>query len=315
MLDLFGIDVTAEKRTNGVYYTTGNPFGNVAFARWANAAGLPKTSILEPFAGANLLITSLKDMGLCRRADSFDIAPAHADVKLRDTLADFPKGYDVCITNPPWLAKNSATRRGLAFPESSYDDLYKFALNKCINHCAYVAALVPESFIRASLFQERMSDFVSLTGDMFIDTDNPVGLALFAPDITPDVQVWRNSKKLGTLSKLESYRPRAKNRDNVRFNDPDGNVGFIAIDNTREASIRFCDPKELGDYEVRGTCRSITKILVDAPIRIEEWNRFIDNFRQQTRDVLLTSFKGLRKDGLYRRRADWDFARGVINYA
>ena len=285
------------------------------FARWANAAGLPKTSILEPFAGANLLITSLKDMGLCNRADSFDIAPAHADVKLRDTLTDFPTGYDVCITNPPWLAKNSATRRRLAFPATSYDDLYKFALSKCINHCAYVAALVPESFIRARLFQERMSDFVSLTGNMFIDTDNPVGLALFAPDITPEVQVWRNSDYLGSLSELESKRPIANRRDNVKFNAPDGNVGFIAIDNTREASIRFCDPKELGNYQVRGTCRSITKILVDAPIRIKEWNRFIDNFRQQTRDVLLTSFKGLRKDGLYRRRADWDFARGVINYA
>ena len=85
---------------------------------------MPKTSILEPFAGANLLISSLKDMGLCHRADSFDIAPAHTDVKLRDTLTDFPTGYEVCITNPPWLAKNSATRRGLAFPETPYDDLY-----------------------------------------------------------------------------------------------------------------------------------------------------------------------------------------------
>ena len=94
---------------------------------------------------------------------SCDIHPADERVEMRDTLDAFPLGFDVCITNPPWLAKNSVTARGLAFPDCSYDDLYKFALEKCLDNCGWVAALVPELFIRASLFQERLTDFVSLT--------------------------------------------------------------------------------------------------------------------------------------------------------
>ena len=214
---------------------------------------------------------------MCNRFCAYDIEPADRDVVYRDTIADFPGGFRVCITNPPWLAKNSATLRKLPFPTCEYDDLYKFALEKCLNNCDYVAALVPESFIRAKVFRSRLSEFVSLRAKLFRDTDHPVGLALFLPDTVPDVRVWSGVDEIGNLSALECLRPDPVNDGvRVRFNDPDGNVGLFALDNARERSIRFCDVRELANYVVKQSSRGITKIMVDGPVDIDAWNDYIE---------------------------------------
>ncbi len=129
------------------------------------------------FCRREILITHLQGMGLARRFAAYDIAPAAAEVRTRDTLADFPAGFDICITNPPWLAKNSATVRGLPFPETDYDDLYKLALalDYVSPIVSWVAALVPESFIRSGLFHHRLTDFISVRQRLFADTAHPAG--------------------------------------------------------------------------------------------------------------------------------------------
>ncbi len=304
------------KRQSGRYYTAGNPFEHIAFRAWAELAGLRRRTVLEPFAGANSLIRHLQAMRWCNAYSSFDIAPAHPDVRYRDTLADFPRGYDVCVTNPPWLARNSASARGLAFPETKHDDLYKVALEQCLECCRFVAALVPESFIRANLLQERLLFFVSLTANMFEETNHPVGLALFDDALgSPDqALVWSGDEFIGNLAELEQKRPQpSKEGSEITFNAPAGNVGLIALDNTIKPSIRFCDVAELRDYTVKPTGRHITKLAVDGPVRIDDWNDALTVFRQETRDVLMTSYKGIRKDGMYRRRCDWALARGIVH--
>lgn len=309
--------MTAEsKRKNGQFFTAGNPFRHRAFRVWANRASLPSVPVLEPFAGANGLIYHLESMGLCGRSASYDIQPASSRVCRRDTLASFPAGYDVCITNPPWLAKNSASVRGIRFRAGDHDDLYKFALERCLDNCGWVAALVPESFIRAKLFQDRLTDFVSLTARLFADTGHPAGLALFQPTPAKDVRVWSGQSCVGWLSALEALRPHPMpDGASVRFNERNGNVGLIALDNTKTASIRFCKSGDLSEYEVKSTGRHITKIAVSGRVRISAWNEYLNRFREQTRDVLMTCYKGIRKDGMYRRRLDWDLARGIIHHA
>ncbi len=314
------------KRENGRYYTAGNPFDHPAFLAWAELARLRSSTVLEPFAGANSLVQRLQEMGLCSAFASFDAAPASPDVQRRDTLADFPAGYDVCVTNPPWLARNSAAWRGLAFPDAPYDDLYKVALERCLDNCPFVAALVPDSFIRAGLFHDRLFAFVSLKADMFADTGHPVGLALF-DDYSglapldgyvgrPDrMQVWSGDAYVGDLAQMEARRPKPlSGRAAVAFNEPCGNAGLLALDNTIEASIRFCDVRELAGYRVKPSGRAITKIAVDGPVRIADWNAALSAFRVETRDALMTAYKGIRKDGMYRRRCDWALARGIIHY-
>ena len=286
---------------------------------------------MEPFAGAKDIPQLIDAANLrCRDWSLFDIEPGAAGVVQRDTLADFPKGFNVCITNPPWLARNSATRRGLPFPEATrYDDLYKYALEQCLAHCGWVAAIIPEAFIRSGLFLKRLHDFISLvpqtqgpaeqengkrdTSYMFEDTEHPVGLALFAPEAPSDVRVWRNNQLLGGINELRRHLPQPSSNRSIVFNDPSGNLGLIAIDNTVSASIRFCPPAELGDYPVRVNCRSITKIGVPWDVNIDLLNARLKTIREKTHDVFLTAFKGIRRDGHYRRRLDWTLSRAIVD--
>ena len=301
------------KRQNGQFYTVVNPFRHEAFRTWAADANMSRACVLEPFAGANSLIAHLEALGACRRSISYDIEPSHPEVQRRDTLESFPTGFDICVTNPPWLARNSATARGLDFPECEYDDLYKFATEKCLDNCGWVAVLVPESFIRANIFRERLSDFVSITSKLFADTHQPVGLALFRPDPVSETTVWSRGDRVGALSDLERMRPvPAANPPGVRFNDPNGDVGLIAFDNTRTASIRFCEASEVDGYEIKHSSRFITKIRFEGQVRIDAWNSYLRNFRSRTRDVLMTCYRGLREDGMYRRRLDWRLAREIM---
>lgn len=301
------------KRELGQYYTVGNPFSLKPFALWAQKANLKKKIVLEPFAGANNIIALLQELDYASDFKSFDIAPNADYVDYRDSLKTFPQGYEVCITNPPWLAKNSATRRGLFFPNPDYDDVYKFALSKCLQNCRYVAAIIPESFITANIFHNRLSCVISLAYEMFSDTDAPACLALFNPENTDDFEVFRNNQRLGTYYEMQSFLPQGCDGHEVSFNDDGGNLGLFAIDGTKTASIRFCQAKELKNYRVSGSCRSITKIKTDKKVDIDCLNKNLNDFRNSTQDVFLTAFKGLRKDGMYRRRLDFGLARRIIN--
>lgn len=305
-----------DKRLLAQYDTVENPFDNIPFKNWAKQANIAAIPILEPFAGRNHLIEHLQKMDLCKLFMSYDINPRSKLVYKKDTLACFPLGFEVCITNPPWLARNSATARNIAFPKGyKYNDVYKIALENCLTYCGWVAALVPESFIRCNDFRERLDTFISLPQKIFHNTENPVGLALFTPHHTADVNIWSNNTYIGLLTMLEATTPRVKeNGCNIRFNDINGNVGLFAVDNTREESIRFCPIEELSQYNVKNSSRYITKIHVDGNINIEKWNTTLKSFRNLTQDVLMTSCKGIRKDGKYRRRCHWELARGIIHY-
>ncbi len=320
-----------KKRANGRYYTRGNPFQMEVFQTWAKALNLEQQTVLEPFAGAKHIPQLIAAADLqCGDWACYDIAPGAKGIVQRDTLLDFPRGFDVCITNPPWLARNSATRRGLPFPETTHhNDLYKYALEQCLTHCSWVAAIIPEAFIRSGLFLQRLCDFISLvpqtqgsmaqenkkrdTSYMFEDTEHPVGLALFAPDATSDVRVWRNNQLIGGLNALRKHLPMRSSNRGIVFNEPNGNLGLIAIDNTVSASIQFCPPAELAGYPIRHQCRSITKIGVPWRVDIEMLNARLATIREKTHDVFLTAFKGIRRDGQYRRRLDWALARSIID--
>ncbi len=305
-----------QKRQNGRFYTEGNPFVLDPFRQWAKKIGLAEKKVLEPFAGANNIIRALQQEGFAKEFESFDIEPQDSNVLFMDTLAEFPTGYEVSITNPPWLAKNSATRRGLNFPNTIHDDLYKYALEKCLAYCEYVAAIIPATFLQSSFPVNRLDSVILLHDQsMFLDTDNPVCLALFAPQ-TSNVKVYHDNDFIGELEELKNLLPKPRMNQRLIFNHPEGELGFIAIDGTKAPSIRFISGWELGNYPIVHTSRMITRIKSDVAIEddlIKELNARIDEFREQTKDVFLTPFKGLRKDGMYRRRMDYSLARHFIN--
>ncbi|MCL2040157.1 MAG: hypothetical protein FWG85_06985 [Bacteroidetes bacterium] len=300
------------KRTQGQYFTKYNPFENEGFLEWAEKCNLKEQTILEPFAGANNLIDMLKKMELCNDFISFDIEPKNNEVQYKNTLIDFPKSYNVCITNPPYLAQNSATRRGLFYPKTKYDDLYKYALELCLKNCNYVAAIIPASFLNAELFRNRLSYYILLNTKMFDDTDCPVCLALFEKK-SDDVKVY-DEHYIGLLSELEKKIPQGENIE-MRFNSPTGSLGLIAIDNTIEPSIRFIEGDKIPASRISVSSRSITRINIGCSLilLIDKLNDRLAQFREDTNDIFLTPFKGLRKDNKYRRRLDYALARKLIS--
>ena len=306
----------APKRIFGQYYTHGNPFSVPAFREWAATAGLPRQTILEPFAGANSIITHLQALNLCEKFAAFDINPQAPQVQRRDTLKKFPRHYNVCVTNPPWLAKNFVTHENVPGYQLHYDNLYKDCLAAMLSHCGYVAALVPASYSRSRLFFKRLHAFVLLhAADMFLDTAHPVGLALFGPAETSDFTIYYDDQKIGTYLSLRRHLPAQGPGPEIKFNIPSGNLGLIAFDNTRTRSIRFCAPDEITHYAIKPSSRFITKLQVNFPVnsrRLTQLNSALENFRDQTQDFFLTPFKGLRRDGRYRRRMDFALAKTFV---
>lgn len=45
---------------------------------------------------------------------------------------------------------------------------------------------------------------------------------------------------------------------------------------------------------------------------IKTCNKVLEEYRTKTNDIFLTSFKGLRSDGFYRRRLDYSTARLIV---
>ena len=313
-----GLSMMRGKRARGQFYTRGNPFNLRVFRRWAEGVDLPRCCVLEPFAGANHLIEALVGMGLCHQFCSYDVAPAGSGVRARDTIESFPLGFEVCVTNPPWLARNSATRRGLWFPRSVYDDLYKHCLELCLSHCRHVAALLPASYLQSGLFQERLESYVLLHDFLFADTENPTCLALFRAEPSPGVSIYYDDRYIGDLDTLKSNLPIARQDKKIKFNDPRGELGFISFDDTRESSIKFCHGEEVRDYAIKESSRFITRLsgeFGDVPSLVSRLNRDLEIFRRDTADIFLTPFKGMREDGYYRRRMDFHLARRFINAA
>ena len=230
-----------------------------------------------------------------------------------------PEGR-LAITNPPYLGKSSAKRRHLDWYESNtYDDLYKFALDRMLANFKYIAAIIPESFITSKDFRERLSIVISLTTIMFEDTEHPVCLALFSPEKSSDYEIWSMNSFLGMSSDMEKHKITSSLDVRMKFNDPRGRVGIRAIDGTIGSSIAFCPGDTINSNKIKHSSRSLTRISVDSDIDtvslINKANNILSVYRNNTQDVFLTSFKGLRRDGKYRRRIDFKTAREILNKA
>lgn len=312
------------KKRRGQYFTTTSPFGLPAFAAWA-AQFDPEETVLEPFAGSNGLIPMLREQGLAPSYASFDIEPAESTVRMRDTIADFPRGYSVCVTNPPYLAKNSATRSGLALPPmEGYDNLWKLSVSRCLAHCDFVAAIIPGSFLTSGLFQDRLQAVVSLNFEMFDDTEQPVCLALWGPHHTSGVfDVWQAGKRLGSSTALrrrvDGLLPAPRQPVDIQFNVLDGQIGIRGVDGLTGPSIRFVPAFDIPAAKVKESARFLTRIKIDSPhdpeLIIAEANVLLARYRMLTADVFLTSFRGIRKDRQFRRRLDWASARRILEVA
>ncbi len=136
---------------------------------------------------------------------------------------------------------------------------------------------------------------------MFMDTDNPVCLALFTQK-SNRINIYNDNTFIGTFKYLHSLVS-SKNHSNKKiiFNHPNGKLGLIAFDNTRAPSIRFCRGDEI-KRAIKHSDRLITRIDGDFKCNdtiINRLNFELNRIRRETHDVFFAPFKGLRKDGKY----------------
>lgn len=323
------------KKVLGQFYTDKNIFNNIAFLDWFNKIPMEyKSNILEPFAGSNGIIKMLNELSLIKNYTSYDIVPMNKNVVYKDTIKDFPLDFKVVISNPPFLAKNSATRRGLNVKIHPYHDLYELCVDLCLKNTEYVAVIIPESFITNNkIDKSRLSTVISLQEkNIFKDTEHPVCLALFTPFKNNDFKIYHNNEFIGLFNHLKNNENKMlslnKNRESkyeIIWHNPKGQVGLKTIDVTNaKEKIKFMDGDSIPSEEVSLYSRLRTRILIinkktGKPISktlskklIILLNQFLDEYRIKTNDVFLTSFKGLRDDSKYRRRLDFSKAKLIV---
>jgi hypothetical protein len=283
----------------------------------------------DPFAGNGDLLRMAECLGI-NNAVGLDIDP-QLGWKLNDSLISIPKIMgSIIITNPPYLTNYSAKRRKLYnrvakyFAATNYDDLYQIALEKCLDAGVGVA-IIPETFINSSFPKDRINSITILEDSPFEDTENPVCVVCFdgKRKYFRDIQIYKNDELLGSLEHFENLRLRPANISTFKFNDITGSLALRAVDATDSKKPILFMRKELLDYDLSGikhSSRLITVIQTDfqkkeLDMLIHYSNIILSDYRNKTKDVLLSPFKGNRKDGLRRRRLDYATARAILEIA
>lgn len=303
------------KQLLGQFYTTTDPFSiSDAFNAWYAMVPKDKT-ILEPFAGAGHLFSYID-----ANWDGFDLQPNHPKVVEKDTIKDFPIGYEVCITNPPYLAKTVVSRKKLPVI-LNHEDLYLDALQQCLNHCSYVAAIIPSTFWNQNLFKDRLYAWDKFDMELFTDTDNPVGVAYFVPTKVNRTRTFISGKEVF----LNTNNTPITTDFPVVFN-PEGLSPFLVngIDTIEKNNIHF---RKIDGFDIAklvdntGKCKSTNRNMfpIECPYLKEDdlpqINKMIDSWREETQDFFLTSFKSCKKDGKYRKRISFKEVRWILcNY-
>lgn len=299
------------QRSLGQYYTTSTIWLDPIVSDFI---GIDFERVIDPFAGGGDLVKHFPN------AIGYDIDPT-LGWPLNDSLLGIPatRPGDLCITNPPYLAKNAATRLKLAdahrYYETGFNDLYEVGIDQCLRAFDKVVAIIPESFITTPRFKDRLTLVNIVEQPLFADTDCPVLVACWDKHESPDFRVFKNSAFVGWWRDIASTIPEPAN-DNMTFNDPNGGLGLIGFDSTKGKTIRFCHGREID--EVKQTSRSKTRISIPVPVTdnlIDDCNGILGHLRQKSADVVLSPFKGNTKTGERRRRLDFSTARKIIGLA
>lgn len=286
-------------------------------------------AFLDPFCGKNDILNAVQKINPHAKTIGLDIDKS-LNAIYNDSLKEIPYKYKdyAIITNPPYLAKNSATRKKLDIPyfaESNHDDLYKIALDKCLQNNDKVLAIIPETAIH-NYPTKWMKEIIITCDKLFEDTECPVCIIIFDKEyarLHRPIEIWNKSTYLGTycdilirpIEKLSA--PKAKYE--IKFNDPNGELALIAIDSANGIDkIRFLKSEELQyNAPILNTSRAITKISIkNLPIKLDiliaKLNKQFQTIRKDSHDLLLSPFKNNDKFGIRRRRLDFALARKLI---
>jgi len=289
------------------------------------------TIAYDPFAGGGDLLKAAKEILNFKEIKGLDI-DSSLEWEINDSLLNIPHIENaIIITNPPYIAKQSASRKKIDlsqyFSTSVYDDVYLIALDRMLEAQKNVVAIIPESFINSAYrLKQKIDSITILEENPFEDTENPVCVVCFDGVIKSfdKVKVYKNTKLENTLENIQNIRIEPSHTVKITFNTLNGWLGLRAIDSTDDKTFICFDYKENFDYDwennIKVSSRHFSLIDIDVPKGkrtdfIKRCNEIILQIRKESSDILLTPFKGNTKKGIRRRRLDFRLARAIMEIA
>jgi len=321
-----------KKRSLGQYFTKGACWLQpqvVDFIRKSKC-----TVAYDPFAGSGCLFDPVTNaVKTITRAIGLDIDPTQG-WQVNDSLVRIPSEANaIIVTNPPYISNYSASRKRLGdglkkyFAMTKYDDVYLLALDRMLEAQRNVVAIIPETFINSPFRQkDKLASITILEENPFHDTDTPVVVVCFDSRGKPfsEIQIFKGSELVCSLHDVEACRLVPDNSVSLKFNDPSGWLGVRCVDTTNPNDMLHFDFKENIDYDwengIKVSSRLLTLISIDIPSSkrkafVEECNRVLAEVRRKSHDIMLSPFKGNMKNGVRRRRLDFQTCRAIIERA
>ncbi len=321
------MNAIVKKRSLGQFFTKNDFWLKDHILEFVNST--KATVAFDPFAGDGDLLRVAKNIGF-KKIKGLDI-DSSLNWKCNDSLLSIPKiSNSVVITNPPYLTNYSAKRKGIYenvkkyFDICSYDDIYQLAIEKCLKN-DFGVMIIPETFINSKFSKSRLVSITIIEDQLFNDTENPICVICFDNKNKPydQIKVYKNEELIGNLGYFEKMRRTPRKQVFMKFNVPTGQIALRAVDTTNpKRPILFMRPEEI-DYDladIKHSSRLITVIKLEAKNDsidkiIEHSNNLLFDFRKRTYDVLLSPFKGNKKNGERRRRLDYMTARAILEDA
>lgn len=321
------MNLLTKKRSLGQFFTKNNFWLQKHILDFIKSS--EKNIAFDPFAGAGDMLNAAKEVGF-KKIKGLDIDES-LNWGRNDSLSSIPKiPNSIIITNPPYLTNYSAKRKGIYdnvkkyFDSCDYDDLYQLAIEKCLIN-DFGVMIIPETFINSKFPKNRLVSITVIEDDLFDDTENPVCVICFDNKNKhhEEIKIYKNDTLLGNLWQYEKMRKSPSKILDIKFNSLKGQIALRAVDTTNPSKpIAFMRPDEI-DYDlstIKHSSRLITLIEVNLETDVIEKminhsNEILSDFRSRTNDILLSPFKGNKKNGERRRRLDYSTARAILENA
>jgi len=316
--------IDATKTSTGSFFTKKNVWLAEPIVEFLKNALNETNIVLDPYVGEGHLLEACIEKF---EAEVFGYDIRETGWTLNDSLISIPNPKKaVIVTNPPYLAKYSAKRKGVFGSVEKYfdggrEDLYQVALDRCIESATFVVAIIPETFLNSSFSKDFLSLLCVLEKNPFDDTETPVCVACFDTRKKQDAKLFINDDYCGRLSEIFCYRTLPTKLNKIKFNVPNGRIALKAVDGTSEEDlIRFENAKNFiySRKNIKHSSRLLTYLEVDL-LRDDEIDEFISlcnlnlkEIRNLTSDLVLSPFKGNNKAGKRRRRLDYTLARVIM---
>lgn len=320
------------KTARGQFNTTSAAWLYPQIRQFLTASLHLNNSALDPFAGEGDLLNAVRSFRPATITAGLDIDAglvAKRGWVQNDSLLGIPNPTGaVIVTNPPYLAKQSAKRKGVQADVWHYyrdhTDLYQEALAQCLKAARFVCAIVPETVVNSGFDLRSCRSLSVVLEPIFDDTEHPVVVACFDREWVGGPEVFHGPQHSAPLSELLQHRAQPSGAAKLRFNVVGGQIGLRAVDLSDPSKpIEFMPAAQLGygNAGIKVSSRVMTYIHVDGlpEDRVADVcrraNTILREARQLSHDAILSPFMGNNSAGSRRRRLDYDLARAVLERA